>query len=156
MESFQLVMWKLVDEMNNHTTEEMMPIVEYYCPFMDSCEGVIDELYSKIDMVKEVIINSYIGQKLEVEQDHAKYVLGNEEQVLIDLACVIVESGKNKFDEFMEDPESHLPPVSDEYFELVDRITLTYWPKGNYSRLHKLLDDRMYYIEKDEYGYESP
>lgn len=152
MSVFTPVMWKLIDEMNTKTIEEMIPIVEYYCPFMESCESVIEELYSYIDNVKEVIINSKIGVVLEIEQDHAKYVLGNDEQVLIDLACVIVESGKTKYEEFTTNPEAHLPPVSDEYFELVDRISLTYYPKGNYSRLHKLLDDRMYYIEKDDYS----
>ncbi len=156
MPPFKAIMWKLIDEMNVKTTEEMMPIVEYYCPFMESCEGGIEELYSEIDHVKDLIVNSEIGQKLVIDIDHVIYDLGSDEQVLIDLACVIVESGKAKYDEFVSDPESCLPPKSDEYFELVDKITLTYWPKGNYSRLHKLLDDRMYYIEKEEYGYESP
>lgn len=155
MSPFKTIMWKLIDEMNTKTTEEMIPVVEYYCPFMESCEGVIDELYFEIDNVKEMIVNSKIGIDLEIEFNHVKYILGNDEQVLIDLACVIVESGKNAYDAFMADPDAHLPPFSDEYFELVDRDSLTYWPMGKISRLHKLLDDRMYYIEKADYGYDS-
>lgn len=155
MNSFKPIMWKLIDEMNKHTNQEMLAIVEYYCPFMESCEDLIEELYTEINNVKDIIVNSKIGQLQQIDIDHVIYDLGNDEQVLIDLACYIVESGRQNYEEFVADPESHLPPVSDEYFELVDRLTLTYWPKGNYSRLHKLIDDRMYYLERDDYCNES-
>lgn len=143
------IMWKLIESITLPAEKQNLRCkVAFFCPFIETCEEVIEELYAEVDRMISVLKKTPLGHFDKAVFNRKTFSLGDRNDMTM-FMFYILEQGRSAYDSFMSDPQSWLPPTSDEHFDLNESVGVWY-PKKKYSTVYTLLDSRIYDLEESD------